>query len=684
MALEVLEGDEAYRLESSGSISPESDVDRLLENADAERFSGDVTLIRVFSIQRDVEGRFGSGSSDADYNGQDAGLPASMENRDVTELEPDFRRFSNMDEVSLTDELLQSDVELYIGETESEASVTVDRHTRQAFDSAELVSVDLHSNSSSTVGLDDDTSGPKRTSAGGPGNPDRTFADSGLVCGATFSNVKSKGALIRTSLTVNSFPPGQRTSPLSSREREDRGLKTPESEDISLHMTSSDSLYSTDDCFCDSSFPDATTEPHFAAGGRPFPAPGFSRREPSPEDLFDLALESRSDLGGSSIGSSSFYDAVQCSPSTCIHRDPSPEEAFDLALETLSDVIDDDSSSVFVIAPRPSAVSKRPDLRPDLRPDHRPDLRPDLPRPTIVCCRSAYDVENARSKMADMAVNSDSCCDLCGRRRCYTRGGTKGFCCGGRSSSCEAIVDDDQLMRGTIGGSSSVDLLTNCSDWEASCCGRRPHQTRRLQQESEELCWSSDPCPSSPEHSTLADDSTDDCVGGESEEDSSVTDCDGIDASSSLRTNFFHRLLRRRRTDLPVGAGWTKEKTTEEDRLLDQIQICSIEDLMTDSDLERDSWNLKARGTTGLELQLNDNSPILSLFRDIQGRMVGRADEPSNQGVDPVASPVVGPIQPLSPAIAQSMRTDVHFARKSKIPRLPESRTTLSPVRISW
>lgn len=674
MALEVLEGDEAYRLESSGSISPESDVDRLLENADAERFSGDVTLIRVFSIQRDAEGGEVR-SGDVEDRGQEAlGLTV---NCGVTEEEPDFRRFSNMDEMSPTDEQWLSDVELYIGETEteSEASAPAARRTQQALDSVDLVSVDLHSNSSSTIGLDEDLSGPT-------GNGDRCFAECGLVCGATFSNVKSKDARIRTSLTVNPMTPGQRTSPLSCQEPE--GLRTPESEDISLHMTSSDSLYSTDDCFCDSSFPDAS------AGGRPFPAPSFSRREPSPEDLFDLALESRSDLGGSSIGSSSFYDAVQCSPSTCIHRDPSPEEAFDLALESLSDVIDDDSSSVFVIAPRTSIVSKRPglqpDLRPDLRPGLRPDPRPDQFRPTVVRCRTAYDVENARSKMADEAMNSGSPCALCGRRRCYARGETKGFCCNGRSSSCEAIVDEDQVMRGTIGGSSSIDLLTDSSDWEARCCC-----CRRPKQEMEEPNWSSDPCPSSPEPSILADYSTDDCVGGETEEeeeeeDSSVTDCDGIDPSSSLRTDFFLRLLRRRRTDLSGTSGRTKDRTREEDRLLDEVQICSIEDLMTDSDFEGKSWNLKARGTTGgLELQLKDGAPMLSLFRDIQGRIDGRADEPSDQEVCPVAAPVVvGPIQPLSPPIAQSVRTDVQYARKSKIPKLPESRTTMSPVRVSW
>lgn len=617
MALEVLEADEAFRLESSGSVSPESDVDRLLENADTERYSGDATLLRIFSILQNDDD-----NDDDAFRATINSVERLAEVEEMTRLHPaseillsaaqdGSREYGRRDGVVWTTRKEEDPP----GKVRSEPSIRGFRFSElcRAFDSVDLLSVDL-TNESDSVG-------------------------SGVP-------LRSKEARIRTH---------------ASRDRNDDAFGDETDSDVSLHVTSSDSLYSTtEDCFADDSvlvdlksrcFGVGTWNTYTTTSSDDFSASAF--RQPSPEDLFDEALETRSDLAAS-VGSSSggahrvspppyaYFDAVECSSACGGHpRGPSPEDEFELALETLSDTVDDSSSSVFFVVASPRS-----------------------PRSDPRCRQRASDPLPANGVIeTDLTMEND---DLDFRRLDGSS----------RRSSCEAVADndDDPSHPGRCPPSVPADPLTALNDL---ILGRQESKDcSYLDPWSSSMSSSSADCPcSSPEPSYLAEYSTDDDDdyrnGGES--DSLTDDNDGASSGieeSTTRTSFFRRLLRRKEFREAIdlwGGGGTD--------LLDDIRICSIEDLLTDSENERDFRKVRSAAAPP---PIDDRSPVFPASHP--GGGVGRGQdlwkkvsEECHRAVDvPVSS---------SPPIVLGARADVQFARNNKIPKLPES---TPPVRVSW
>lgn len=619
MALEVLEADEAFRLQSSGSVSPESDVDRLLENADTEMYSGDVTLVRIFSIRQESESdtkgsvrlkekRVPSTSS------HDASCDSILGRNVMVESEEESGTRNSLGGPGA--EQPPGGGGGVVGATvrASSSEPCVNRAPHVVCSSPDFASLDSqHSAESSKVFADRDFKTPSPP-------PVTDFSDSTeLLCVARFSNVQSKDAKIRTALTSRSPPPHR-----SDNEAEDS--------DMSLHVTS---LYSAPDrCLDDSAAVDRTycgTLNVNSSGddecfyGR-FPAFGF--REPSPEELFDEALETRSDLA-SSIDSSvhphgSYFDAVVGG----VRRDPTPDDDdFDLALETTL---------------------------------HRNQSTPD---PLL---SGFTDTDNIQSDLSK-AVEYDSSSIGADIRR-------HGHCVSPLESlgSSRDVVPDENTT--TSGRPTAVANADQCS---VSLTVDDEEDAKTADRSRAYLDpWSSD-CPSSPEPSFLAECSTDDCI-GESEGDESFTDYEtptGTDSTAS-KTDFFHRLLSRKERFDAVGLWKEFPPCVDGDgEDPDNVRICSIEDLLTDSENERYFGEVEAPSLDGRSSafpRARDKGP--PGFDGVGPRRV----LPDGDGHEDA------PTVALSPPLALAVRTDIQFAKKSKIPKLPESRSDLSPVRISW
>lgn len=600
MALEVLEADEAFRLQSSGSVSPESDVDRLLENADTEMYSGDVTLVRIFSIRQE---------SEVDLKGS-RHLKESHEAFDSIPL----RGLSAVE--SSGEWGTRNSLGGGLGEDEPPGGV---RTAVRASSSEPCVhrtplvctSLDSQHSDESEVFADPDFKTP---------SPVTDFFSNGeFLCVARFSNVQSKDAKIRTALTSR------------SPHRGDVDIETAGS-DVSLRVTSSDSLYSAPDrCFDDSAVVDCSTLNAVNTSGDDdrfygrFPA-SFGFREPSPEELFDEALETRSDMA-SSIGSSVVHPQGAYFDDACFRRDRTPEDEFDLALETNLH-----RNQPTVLTPDP-LLSEFTDT--DIY------VQSDLSK--VVECDSSIGADIRRHQHCVSPVES-------------------------LGSSRDVVPDED---RSHFGPPMAVANPGHCPiSFTVDEDGNTADRCRAYLDP-----WSTD-CPSSPEPSYLAECSTDDCI-GESEGDESFTDYEtptGTDSTAS-KSDFFHRLLSRK--EQFDAADWTVKESCvdgEEEENLDNIRICSIEDLLTDSENEKYFGEVEAPS-------LDERSPVFPRIR---------AKGPSFDGDGPRRVLPEGdryedaPNVALSPPIALVLRADVQFARKSKIPKLPESRSDLSPVRISW